>query len=99
MSFLRRTIRLLAVMAVMAGGTANAQSPLFNYQGADRMDRIVAAARKEGALTVYTTFAEKDQPTLIKPFETMYGVEVNRGRVCSHHVRQPTVAGTARVPH
>src|SRR5260221_1545416 len=95
MSFLRRTIRLLAVMAVMAGGTANAQSPLFNYQGADRMDRIVAAARKEGALPFYTTSAEKDQPTLIKPFETRYGVKVNVWRAGTDKVLQRTLAEAA----
>jgi len=33
------------------------------------MERIVAAAKKEGTLTMYITFAEKDQPTLIRPFE------------------------------
>ena len=38
------------------------QVSLATYGGPDRMDRIAAAAKKEGALTLYTTIAEKDLP-------------------------------------
>jgi len=60
-------IALLTACGLIACN-AGAQT-LFNYSGADRMEKIVAAAKKEGTLTMYTTFAEKDQPTLIRPFE------------------------------
>src|SRR6267142_2994888 len=60
--------------------------------GADRMQRIVAAAKKEGTLTMYTTFAEKDQPTLINPFEAKYGVKVNIWRAGTDKVLQRTLA-------
>ena len=92
---MKRAIRLLATMAVMAGGAANAQSPLFDYEGADRMERIAAAAKKEGTLTFYTTFAEKDQPALLKPFEAKYGVKVNVWRAGTDKVLQRTVAEAA----
>ena len=62
------------VAALAVAGVALAQSPLATYDGADRMDKIVAAAKKEGTLTLYTTIAEKDLPTLIKPFEAKYGI-------------------------
>ena len=91
----RRAICLLAALAVTAGGTANAQSPLFDYAGADRMERIVAAAKKEGTLTFYTTFAEKDQPALIRPFEAKYGVKVNVWRAGTDKVLQRTLAEAA----
>jgi len=40
------------------------------------MERIVAAAKKRGTLTMYTTFAKKDQRAG-GPFEAKYGVKVN----------------------
>src|SRR5712671_3699489 len=92
MDFLRCAIGFLAAMAC---GAANAQSPLFDYPGADRMERIVAAAKKEGALTLYTTFAEKDQPALIKPFEAKYGVKVNIWRAGTDKVLQRTLTEAA----
>jgi iron(III) transport system substrate-binding protein len=57
------------------------------YSFSAAQDRI-AAARKEGTLTVYTTIAEKDWPTLAKPFESRYGVKVSVWR-----------AGTSDVLH
>src|SRR5216683_1199135 len=74
--------------------SAGAQT-LFDYSGADRMEKIVAAAKKEGTLTLYTTFAEKDQPTLIKPFETKYGVKVNIWRAGTDKVLQRTLTEAA----
>ena len=72
-----------------------AAQTLFDYSGADRMERIVAAAKKEGRLTMYTTFAEKDQPTLIQPFEAKYGVKVNIWRAGTDKVLQRTLAEAA----
>ena len=70
---------------------ASAQTSLFNYEGADRMDRIVAAAKKEGTLTLYTTIAEKDLPAIVKPFEQKYGVKVNVWRAGTDKVLQRTI--------
>jgi len=79
-----------AALAQSADGAA-----LASYAGADRMERIVAAARKEGALTLYTSFAEKDLPTLIKPFESKYGIRVNVWRASTSKVLQRTLAEAA----
>ncbi|HLQ02296.1 MAG TPA: extracellular solute-binding protein [Burkholderiales bacterium] len=76
--------------ALLAGGVV-AQTTLFEYSGPDRMEKIVAAAQKEGTLTIYTTFAEKDQPTLIKPFESKYGVKVVVWRAGTDKVLQRTL--------
>ena len=90
-------IAVLAACGLLAGSAA-AQT-LFDYGGADRMERIVAAAKKEGTLTMYTTFAEKDQPTLIKPFEAKYGVKVNIWRAGTDKVLQRTLAEAAARKH
>ncbi len=76
---------------------AHAQKPdsaLLSYDGPDRMARIIAAAKKEGTLTLYTTIAEKDLPTIIKPFEAKYGVKVNVWRAGTDKVLQRTLAET-----
>jgi iron(III) transport system substrate-binding protein len=57
----------------------HAQQPptaLFDYNGPDRMDRIVAAAKKEGTLTVYASIAQSDMTRLTNAFEKQYGVKV-----------------------
>jgi len=85
----KRSTAALAAWTLLAG-SAWAQT-LFNYSGADRIEKIVAAAKKEGTLTIYTTFAEKDQPTLIKPFESKYGVKVVVWRAGTDKVLQRTL--------
>ena len=80
----------------LVAGARRRRSPssaqnLFNYEGADRMDKIVAAAKKEGTLTLYTTIAEKDLPAILKPFEQKYGVKVNVWRAGTDKVLQRTV--------
>ena len=86
----RRSIAASAACGLLACG-AGAQT-LFDYGGADRMERIVAAAKKEGTVTMYTTFAEKDQPALIRPFEAKYGVKVVVWRAGTDKVLQRTIA-------
>lgn len=89
-----KSLFLAAVFAITAS-FAHAQKPdtsLFSYEGPDRMARIVAAAKKEGALTLYTTIAEKDLPTLIKPFETKYGIKVTVWRAGTDKILQRTIA-------
>ena len=88
-----RALTILAVCA-LAAETASAQG-LFDYRGPDRMGKIAAAAKKEGSVTMYTTFAEKDQPALIAPFEAKYGVKVNIWRAGTDKVLQRTLAETA----
>jgi iron(III) transport system substrate-binding protein len=81
---------LLAAFALLAAAPLPAQN-LATYEGADRMERIVAAARKEGTLTLYTTIAEKDLPAILKPFEQKYGVKVNVWRAGTDKVLQRAV--------
>src|SRR5258706_2103430 len=86
-----KSISVFAACA-LAAGAACAQS-LFDYAGPDRMQRIVAAAKKEGSVTMYTTFAEKDQPALINPFEGKWGVRVNIWGAGPDKVPQRAIAG------
>lgn len=86
---MRRWACLLALVLASRGACAQT---LFDYASPDRMQRIAAAAKKEGTLTIYTTFAEKDQATLIKPFEAKYGVKVVMWRAGTDKILQRTLA-------
>ncbi len=88
---MKSTAALAAAACALFACGAVAQTTLFEYSGPDRMEKIVAAAKKEGTLTIYTTFAEKDQPTLIKPFESKYGVKVVVWRAGTDKVLQRTL--------
>jgi iron(III) transport system substrate-binding protein len=83
------------VVAFAASGGVLAQTPLATYEGADRLQRITEAAKKEGTLTLYTTIAEKDLPALIKPFEAKYGIKVTVWRAGTDKVLQRTLAEAA----
>lgn len=87
-----------AALLALAGAPAAAQN-LATYEGADRLQRLVAAAQKDGTLTLYTTIAEKDLPALIKPFEAKYGIKVNVWRAGTDKVLQRTLAEAAAGRH
>jgi iron(III) transport system substrate-binding protein len=87
---MKNSLRALASLALAAALPVGAQN-LFAYDGPDRMDKIAAAAKKEGELTLYTTIAEKDLPAIIKPFEQKYGIKVNVWRAGTDKVLQRVV--------
>ena len=88
MNPLRRA--LLCAAAAWAVLPAAAQD-LYEYSGPDRAQKIAAAAKKEGTLTLYTTIAEKDLPAVVKPFEDKYGIKVTIWRAGTDKVLQRTI--------
>ena len=88
-------------MLVAAAGTgltlsgAQAQkadtSAIYTYQGADRDQRLVAAAKKEGTVTFYTSMQTQESGPLSKAFEQKYGIRVQLWRATSDQVIQRTV--------
>jgi iron(III) transport system substrate-binding protein len=94
MKAIKNRLAALAAGLAMLPALGQAPNPVFTYEGADRMERITAAAKKEGTLTLYTTIAEKDLPTIIKPFEQKYGIKVVVWRAGTDKVLQRTVTET-----
>jgi len=88
----------LALLATALPGAAQ-DAPLLSYEGADRAQKVLAAAQKEGSLTLYTSFAEKDLPPLTAAFEKKYGIKVRVWRANSEKVVQRTVAEAAARRH
>jgi iron(III) transport system substrate-binding protein len=67
---------------------------LLNYTGADRAEKLLAAAKKEGGLTLYTSIAEKDIPPLREGFEKKYGIKLTVWRAGSDKVLQRSLTET-----
>jgi iron(III) transport system substrate-binding protein len=84
----------LAVLAASLTATAQDAS-LLSYDKPDRAEKVLAAAKKEGTLTLYTSIAEKDIPPLITAFEKKYGIKVKIWRAGSDKVLQRTLTETS----
>src|SRR3989440_9902836 len=68
-----------------------AQSPhrdLYMYKGADREQRILQGAKKEGQVVVYTSLNLKDSVPIAEAFEKKYGVKLQLWRSSSEKVLQ-----------
>ncbi|HLQ26037.1 MAG TPA: extracellular solute-binding protein [Acidiferrobacterales bacterium] len=64
------------------------------YEGADRHQRLVAAAKKEGALLLYTTIAATTMEKIAADFARKYGVKVNSWRAGTNKVLQRVLTET-----
>ena len=84
-------MKWFALIICLAPGPAALAQDLLRYEGADRVEKALPAARKEGSLTLYTSFAEKDLPPLLDAFEKRYGIKVRVWRSASENVLQRTV--------
>src|SRR2546427_5395134 len=73
-----RLLLALALSALAAGALAQANPAL--YEGTDRLERLIAGAKKEGELRLYTSAQADDIGAVAKAFEQKYGVKVNMWR-------------------
>ena len=85
-------MKWFALIIWLAAAPAALAQDLLRYEGADRVQKVLALAQKEGTLTLYTSFAEKDLPPLLGAFEKRYGIKVRVWRSASENVLQRTVA-------
>ncbi len=84
-------MKWFALLVWLAAAPAAIAQDLLRYEGADRVQKALPLARKEGSLTLYTSFAEKDLPPLLEAFEKRYGIKVRVWRSASENVLQRTV--------
>ena len=93
---MRRAILAAALgWSLLAPTAATAGASLALYDGPDRQPQLIAAARKDGSLTLYTSMPEKDLPPLIGPFERKYGITVKVWRASSAKIVQRAVSEAA----
>ena len=62
-----------------------------SYGGADRAQKLIEGAKKEGELSVYTSAQSDDMGVLVAAFEKKYGVKVSVWRSSSEKVLQRAV--------
>src|SRR5260370_37801245 len=95
-------VRLLALglLAALLAGAARAQTPTFqgpalqappiadiaSYAGPDRAQRLIAGAKKEGALTLYSSGPIEDTTAITYAFEKKYGLPVRLWRGSSEDI-------------
>ncbi|MDB5880317.1 MAG: fbpA 2 [Ramlibacter sp.] len=64
---------------------------LAQYTGADRMQKLIDGAKKEGALSIYTSAQSDDMGPLLAAFEKKYSVKTEVWRAGSEKVLQRAV--------
>ena len=93
----RNSLKLLAAAVAACTGAmalpaaAQDMAQLAAYKGADREQKLLEGARKEGALTIYTSAQSNDIGALVEPFEKKYGIKVTVWRSSSENVLQRVV--------
>jgi iron(III) transport system substrate-binding protein len=85
----------LACGLLLAARPARAQSPtlaeIASYSGPDRVAKLIAGAKAEGAVNVYTSETVDDIGALGKAFESRYGITLNIWRGSSEDILQRAV--------
>src|SRR5206468_10668598 len=69
-----------------------ANREIYLYQGADRAQRLVSRAKKEGGLSLYTTMTPEDASPMIAAFEEKYGIKVRMWRGLNQKLVQRALA-------
>jgi iron(III) transport system substrate-binding protein len=81
----------LTLIAQSAVAQTKAVLDAATYRGADRQQRLVEAAKKEGELMIYTSAPVDDMAVLTAAFEKKYGIKTKLWRAGSEKVLQRTV--------
>jgi iron(III) transport system substrate-binding protein len=94
---IRRFLTLLACM-VATHVAAIEPSPgilaVASYRGADRTEKLIAGAKKEGELMLYSSLTQEDQLRLAEDFKRRYGVTIKFWRGSQAHILQRVTSET-----
>lgn len=85
------TAALVAPALALAQAKPGPHSDLYMYKGADRDQKVLAGAKKESKVVVYTSLNTKDSVPISEAFEKKYGVKVELWRSSSEKVLQRAV--------
>ena len=88
---LRRFAAALLPLAFAAIAQASNRD-IYMYQGADREQRLVEGARKEGQVVLYSTMTVAEGKAIGAAFERKYGVRLVHWRTSSEKIVQRAVA-------
>src|SRR3979490_182153 len=84
------SIALTCLLAAPAPAQQRAPTlaELATYDGPDRTKRLVDGAKKEGAVTIYSSVTVDDMKVLSAAFEKKYGVKLQAWRASSESILQ-----------
>ena len=89
----RRRLLVAGIVSLigLTGSPAFAADPqpsafIATYTGADRMQRLIDGAKKEGEITIYTSAPSDDMMALTAAFEKKYGIKAKVWRASSEKV-------------
>jgi iron(III) transport system substrate-binding protein len=79
-------LALLLALCAPAAAQSPALAELAKYDGPDRTERLIAGAKKEGVLNVYSSMTSDDQRVLIDGFGKKYGIKLQFWRASSESI-------------
>jgi iron(III) transport system substrate-binding protein len=95
-----RTRLAFCACSLLLASTALAVEPLPGvaavaaYSGAERTERLIAGAKKEGELMLYSSLTQDDQLKLASDFKSRYGVALKFWRGSQAHILQRVLTET-----
>jgi iron(III) transport system substrate-binding protein len=92
----RRGVLVAAAAWAGAGSLRAATNPaenqkLYLYKGPDREQKLLAGAKKEGQVSIYTSLNTRDSGPITEAFEKKYGIKTLLWRASSEKVLQRAV--------
>jgi iron(III) transport system substrate-binding protein len=84
----------LAAAAALAVEPLPGVVAVASYKGAERTERLVAGARQEGELMLYSSLTQDDQLRLAGDFKSRYGVTIKFWRGSQTHILQRVLTET-----
>ena len=87
---LNKPLQLFAFLSFLAvaGTAAYGQADIAIYQGADRSQKVLEGAKKEGTLTIYSSATVDDMTALTTAFTKKYGIKTQVWRASSENIIQ-----------
>ena len=82
----------IAWVCGVAAQSVAGNAAVYGYKGADRAQRLLDGARREGSVSLYTSMAPTEIGPLAEAFEKKTGVKVNLWRALSEGVAQRALA-------
>src|SRR5262249_15986210 len=89
-SGLNKPLQLFAFLSILAVAetAAYGQAEIATYQGADRSQKVLEGAKKEGTLTIYSSATVDDMTALTAAFTKKYGIKTQVWRASSENIIQ-----------
>src|SRR5690349_18451971 len=88
-AFHRTALALMAApLVARAQGGSGTNEAVYMYKGADRDARLLAEAKKQGKVVIYTSLNLKDSVPITEAFEKKTGIKTELWRASSEKVLQ-----------